>query len=347
MLAASTVLQNRYRIDRQLGQGGMGTVYEAVDQQRSSVVAIKETLVTTDEGRRAFEREASLLANLRHRSLPNVTDHFAEGDGHYLVMQFIPGEDLAHLLASRQNAFAVEDVLPWADEILNALEYLHSQNPPVLHRDIKPANLKLTREGELFLIDFGFSRGIAGQMETLLTSRSVKGDTPIYLPLEQIHGGGTDARSDLYSLGATLYHLLTNVAPADAPTRLNAYDDLQPDPLLPANEVNSQVPANVAQVIAQTMAMNRRNRPANAAEMRRMLHEAAPLSSQADVTLPEEPARELSPTEAAQVAGAKQQFVEPLNKKPMRFSRAQIIGAIILLAIIWLVIVIRLIISRG
>ncbi len=277
----------------------MGTVYEAVDQRLSSVVAIKETLITTDEGRLAFEREASLLANLRHRSLPNVTDHFAEGDGQYLVMQFIPGEDLAQLLVLRQHEFAVADVLHWADEVLNALEYLHSHEPPVLHRDIKPANLKLTREGELFLIDFGLSKGIAGQMETLLTSRSVKGYTPAYSPLEQIHSGGTDSRSDLYSLGATLYHLLTNVAPVDSPTRLNAYDDLQPDPLLPANDVNPRVPATVTQVIAQAMAMNRRNRPANAAEMRRMLREAAPILSEAAVTLRTESDRELRTTEDA------------------------------------------------
>jgi serine/threonine protein kinase len=346
MLAANTVLQNRYRIVRQLGQGGMGTVYEAVDQRLSSVVAIKETLITTDEGRDAFEREASLLANLRHRSLPNVTDHFAESDGQYLVMQFISGEDLAHLLVLRQHAFAVENVLHWADEILEALEYLHSHSPPVLHRDIKPANLKVTREGELFLIDFGLPKGIAAQLETQ-PSRSVKGYTPAYSPLEQIHGGGTDPRSDLYSLGATLYHLLTNLAPVDAPARFNAYDDLQPDPLLPANEVNPQVPATVAQVIAQTMAMNRQNRPADAAELRRLLHEAAPLPSQTDVTPREEFARELKPKEAAAEPGNREESVEPLKKHPMRFSRAQIIGAIILLAIIWLVIAIRLIISRG
>jgi len=125
----------------------MGAVYEAVDQRLSSIVAIKETLVTSEDARRAFEREASLLANLRHRSLPSVTDHFAEGEGQFLVMQFIPGEDLAQLLELRQSAFLPADVVRWAEEILGALEYLHSHNPPILHRDIKPANLKLTREG--------------------------------------------------------------------------------------------------------------------------------------------------------------------------------------------------------
>ena len=277
----------------------MGAVYEAVDQRLSSIVAIKETLVTSADARRAFEREASLLANLRHRSLPSVTDHFAEGEGQFLVMQFIPGEDLAQLLELRQSAFPPADVARWAEEILGALEYLHSHNPPVLHRDIKPANLKLTHGGELFLIDFGLSKGAAGQMQTLLTSGSVKGYTAAYAPLEQIHGGGTDPRSDLYSVGATLYHLLTYVPPADAPTRFNALDDLQPDPMLPADQINSQVPHALAQLLTQAMAMNRRNRPASAADMRRMLREAVPREAQAAVTVIRETAPAKPPLEDA------------------------------------------------
>jgi serine/threonine protein kinase len=273
VLSPNTVLQNRYRIVRQLGQGGMGTVYEAVDQRLSSVVAIKEMRAATDEARNAFEREASLLANLRHPALPNDIDHFSEDDEQYLVMEFIPGEDLGQLLELRGRPFAADDVLRWADDLLKALEYLHGHNPPILHRDIKPSNLKLTREGELFLLDFGLAKGAAGQMPTLLTSRSVKGYTPVYSPLEQIHGGGTDPRSDLYSVGATLYHLLTGVLPVDAPTRFNALDDLQADPLLPADQVNPEVPSLIAQILSQALAMNRRNRPASASAMRRMLLE--------------------------------------------------------------------------
>jgi serine/threonine protein kinase len=299
MLPANTVLQNRYRIVRQMGRGGMGAVYEAVDQRLSSIVAIKETLVTSEDARRAFEREASLLANLRQRSLPSVTDHFAEGEGQFLVMQFIPGEDLAQLLELRQSAFPPADVVHWAEELLGALEYLHSHNPPILHRDIKPANLKLTHEGELFLIDFGLSKGAAGQMQTLLTSRSVKGYTAAYAPLEQIHGGGTHPGSDLYSVGATLYHLLTNVPPVDAPTRFNALDDLQADPMLPADQINSQVPQALAQVLTQSMAMNRRNRPESASAMRRMLREAIPRPAQEAVTVIKESTPQSSALEDA------------------------------------------------
>lgn len=314
MLHPDALLQNRYRIVRQLGKGGMGTVDEAVDQRLSSIVALKETLSTTDEARRAFEREASLLANLRHRSLPNVTDYFAEGDGQFLVMQFIPGDDLAQLLELRQQPFPVEQVLFWADELLKALEYLHSHTPPILHRDIKPANLKLTREGELFLIDFGLSKGVAGQMPTLLTSRSVKGYTPAYSPLEQIHGGGTDPRSDLYSLGGTLYHLLTNIPPIDPPARFNALDELQPDPLVSANQINREVPVELARILSQAMAMNRRHRPANATAMRQMLRQVAPTSGEyaatsrkqsAPVVLPTQPAettQPLAPTRQAEIS---------------------------------------------
>ncbi len=253
----------------------MGTVYEAIDERVSCVVAVKETLAAKDgEARRAFEREAALLANLRHASLPKVMDHFAEDGGQFLVMEYVPGYDLAELLEMRGAAFPPAQVMQWADELLKVLEYLHGRTPPILHRDIKPSNLKLTRQGEIFLLDFGLAKGSAGQMPTLLTSRSVRGYTPVYASLEQIHGKGTDPRSDLYSLGATLYHLLTGTPPKDAPTRFDALEDEQPDPLLAIDEINPQVSPAVAAVIHRAMAVSRRARPANATEMRRALHEA-------------------------------------------------------------------------
>ena len=191
MLSPNTILQNRYRIIRQLGRGGMGTVYEALDQRVNAIVALKETNVAIDDkSRREFEREAVLLANLRHQALPKVMDYFIEDDGEFLVMEFIPGYDLAELLELRGSPFDVYQALRWADELLKALEYLHGRTPPILHRDIKPSNLKLTKQDEIFLLDFGLAKGAAGQMSTMYTSRSIRGGTPAYASLEQIIGQG-------------------------------------------------------------------------------------------------------------------------------------------------------------
>ncbi len=272
MLPANSILQNRYRIVRQLGAGGMGTVYEAIDRRVSCAIALKQTLLGTNaEAREAFQREAALLANLRHASLPKVMDYFGEGDGEFLVMEYIPGHDLAALLDLRGHPFPQEQVVRWADQILKLLEYLHTRQPPILHRDIKPANLKVTDQGELFLLDFGLAKGATGQMPTVQTDRSVYGYTPVYAPLEQIHGRGTDPRSDLYALGATLYHLLTGQAPPGAPARFDAIDNDQPDPLKPIPELNPQIDSSLATVIQNAMALSRRDRPENAADMRQAL----------------------------------------------------------------------------
>jgi serine/threonine protein kinase/peroxiredoxin len=275
MLAPNSTLQNRYLVVRELGHGGMGTVYEAIDQRVSCVVALKQTLVGANTpAREAFQREAALLANLRHASLPKVMDYFSEGDGEFLVMEYIAGQDLAALLEKQQSAFPQDQVLAWADELLKLLDYLHTREPPIVHRDIKPANLKITSQGEIFLLDFGLAKGAAGQMATVRTSGSVHGYTPLYAPLEQIHGQGTDPRSDIYSLGATLYDLLTGQPPVAAPVRFDAVENERPDPLPPANRLNSRVSAVVAEVIQRAMALSRRNRFSSAAEMRDALQRA-------------------------------------------------------------------------
>jgi serine/threonine protein kinase len=249
----------------------MGAVYEAEDSRLSRNVALKETLVETDELRRAFEREARLLANLRHPALPKVLDHFSEGTGLFLVMEFIPGDDLGVMLERRERPFAPEEVLGFADQLLGALEYLHGLDPPVLHRDIKPQNLKLISQSHIVLLDFGLAKGSAGQM-TRGGSESLLGYSPNYSPLEQMQGTGTDERSDLYSLGASLYHLLTNVKPPDALSRATAAVNGQPDSLRPADELNRDVPASISAVLMRAMALNIDHRPRTASEMREDLH---------------------------------------------------------------------------
>ena len=274
MLSPNTILQNRYRIIRQLSAGGMGTVYEAVDERLDTTVALKECHFTDERLRKQFEREARLLARLRHPAMTRVIDHFNEGDGQFLVMDFIMGEDLSEMLQRRGRAFQPDEVLKWGDQLLDALNYLHTQDPPIVHRDIKPQNIKLTTKGHIMLLDFGLAKGFAGQISRVTTSGSIFGYTPNYAPLEQIQGTGTDPRSDLYSLAATIYHLITGTAPPDVLTRLTATTDGLPDPLRPANEVNPQLSTEVAAVLHRAMMIGRNQRLASAAEMQRLLHEA-------------------------------------------------------------------------
>jgi serine/threonine protein kinase len=275
------VLQNRYHILSLLNRGGMGRVYLAEDMRFRSKVAVKETYLTKEEFRRAFAREARLLNQLRHRALPHVTDHFTEGAAQYLVMQFFPGKDLDELLAEKMRqtgaAFGVDQVLRWADQLLDALEYLHCHQPPIVHRDIKPQNLKLTEQGDVILLDFGLAKGAVAGMSQMseTTSESVPGYTRQYSPLEQILGKGTDPRSDLYALAATIYHLITGQAPVDAMTRATAALGERPDPLRSANELNRRAPEAVAAALTRAMAQLPDERPATATEMRQALRVAA------------------------------------------------------------------------
>jgi serine/threonine protein kinase len=275
MIESGTLLQNRYRVVKQIGQGGMGAVYIATDERFSSTVAVKQTFFDDPALRRAFEREAHLLNHLRHTALPRVSDHFTEGEGQFLVMEFIEGSDLSELLQQRNgSAFPVADVLTWADALLDALDYLHTHEPQVIHRDIKPQNLKLTPRGQIVLLDFGLAKGTTTQTRANLTA-SVFGYSRSYAPLEQIQGTGTDTRSDLYSLAATLYHLLTGAAPIDALTRASAIINSQPDPLRPAHLAHAQVPAAVGEILRRAMSQNAAHRQASAAEMRAALRRAA------------------------------------------------------------------------
>lgn len=275
MLTSDTVLQGRYRIVRQLGQGGMGAVYEAIDERLDTVVALKETLFTEEKLRKQFEREARLLAGMHHQALPRVSDHFKEGDGQFLVMQYIAGEDLFEMLGRRSGPFPQEEVLRWADQLCDALDYLHTQDPQIIHRDIKPQNLKLTARGQIVLLDFGLAKGFAGQMSVVTTSASIFGFTPNYAPLEQVQGLGTDPRSDIYSLAATLYHMMTNLKPPDALSRAAAIVNGLPDPLPLASAVYPHVSPTVAEALNKGMSQKRDNRYPSASAMRSALLAAA------------------------------------------------------------------------
>ncbi|MEO7505702.1 MAG: serine/threonine-protein kinase, partial [Pyrinomonadaceae bacterium] len=274
MIEPGTLLQNRYLLNDKIGQGGMGAVYIATDQRFGSTVAVKETFFTDVNLRKAFEREARLLNSLRHNALPRVSDHFVEGEGQFLVMEFIGGDDLSTLLEKNKGPFPVDRVLGWAEQLLDALEYLHEQTPSIIHRDIKPQNLKLTDRDHIILLDFGLAKGAPSNLSRVTNTGSVFGYSRSYAPLEQIQGTGTDLRSDLYSLAATLYHLLTGVTPPDAVTRATAVINGQEDPMVPANEINPKVSPAVAAVLASALAQNANQRPASAREMRHALETA-------------------------------------------------------------------------
>ena len=277
-LSPNTLLQNRYLIVHLIGRGGMGEVYLAIDQRLGSAVALKRTSFSDDAllGS-AFEREAKTLARLRHSALPKVSDHFIEDDNQYLIMEFIAGDDLAKRLETLQKPFPLPWVMFWADGLLDALNYLHSNEPPIIHRDIKPQNLKLTEENSIVLLDFGLSKNTldaVSQFSATTTGSSVVGYTPHYAPLEQVRGTGTNARSDIYSLSATLYQLLTNIIPPDALTRAEAILGEMPDPLQPINESNTEVSPAISEIILKGMEISRDKRFASARQMQAALRDA-------------------------------------------------------------------------
>jgi serine/threonine protein kinase len=266
-LARGTTLQGRYRIVKRLGSGGMGAVYEAVDRRLNITVAVKETFSADQRLRRQFGREARMLAKLNHPALPRVTDYFTESNRAFLVMQFIPGPDLAEIVTRKRGPFPRREVLTWADQVLGALVYLHAPERQIVHRDIKPHNLKVTSTGQIALLDFGLAKSDTTE-SSVNSRRSIFGFTRRYSPPEQIQDLGTSPRSDIYALGATLYHLFTGVKPPDAITRATALADGKSDPLRSAHLVYSEVGPEIATILNRSMALNPDDRCGSAEEFR-------------------------------------------------------------------------------
>jgi serine/threonine protein kinase len=269
-LPPGVILQDRYRIVRPLGKGGMGAVYEAIDLRLDAAVALKETFSRDQRLRKQFEQEARLLAQLHHPALPRVSDYFTEGDRVFLVMQFIAGDDLAEIIAKQPGPLPRSQVTAWADQLLDALIYLHTRDRRIVHRDIKPHNLKVTTNGRIALLDFGLAKA-ESDTSTVGSSASVFGFTRRYSPPEQMQDVGTSPRSDIYALGATLYHLVTGVKPPDAMARTKAVTNSQDDPLQPANEINPAVGPEIAAILLKAMALNPNERFSDASEFRESL----------------------------------------------------------------------------
>ncbi|MBX3292825.1 MAG: protein kinase [Acidobacteria bacterium] len=281
-ISPNTMIQNRYLVVHQIGKGGMGEVYLAVDQRLGSAVAIKRmTLIGDDVMAAAFEREAKVLGRLRHPVLPKVIDHFVDANGQFLVMEHISGDDLAKRLETAGKPFPLSWVMFWSDQLLDGLNYLHSHEPPIIHRDIKPQNLKLTDENHIVLLDFGLSKDFdTGKGDSPVNSASVSGYSPAFAPMEQIRGSGTNARSDIYSFAASFYQLLANAIPTDALARADAMLGGAGDPVIPLHVANPQVPEGVSAVFMKALSVRQDERYATAAEMQRELRRAFNASGQ-------------------------------------------------------------------
>jgi eukaryotic-like serine/threonine-protein kinase len=266
-IKTGTVLRNRYQVKQVIGHGGMGCIYLCTDlrlegrlcavKEVEYDLALPEDLLT--EARDQFQREATVLARLDHPNLPKVSDFFSIRDRDYLVMDFVPGKDLRQLMieARQKDTFLPEaDVLDWASQLADALKYLHTQETPIVHRDIKPSNLKLTPNGLVKLVDFGLVKMLAPG-EVTITILQGQG-TALYTPLEQYGGdsGHTDARSDIYAFGGTLYHLLTNEPPINVRDRF-----LSPGNLPRVREINPDISVRTERAIHWALQLHPEDRP--------------------------------------------------------------------------------------
>jgi len=270
-LSPEIILQGRYRVVRELGSGGMGAVYEAIDLRLGHTVAVKQALTRDQDLWKQFESEARLMAQLNHPVLPRVSDYFKEGGRAFFVMQFVEGANLAEIIDQRREPLPSHTVVAWADQLLDALMYLHSHERQVIHRDIKPHNLKITPAGKIVLLDFGLAKSQAAGVTEMELCRSIFGYSPRYAPLEQIQDLGTTPQSDIYALGATLYHLLTGVKPPDALTRATALISSRPNPLKPAHEINRSVSPELSAILNRAMEQNPHERYRSAMDFREAL----------------------------------------------------------------------------
>lgn len=327
------LLNERYRITEILGKGGMGSVYKAVDESLSVDVAVKENLISDEEASRQFRREATILASLRHPNLPRVTDHFIiPNQGQYLVMDFVEGEDLKQRI-ERSGALDEKEVMLVGVAICEALNYLHTLEQPVIHRDIKPGNIKITPRGQVYLVDFGLVKVVQGSQETTTGARGL---TPGYSPPEQYGSARTDARSDIYSLGATLYAVLTGAPPADGLSIMMGQDEL-----VPIRKKNGKVNQKLAATIEKAISVKPEDRIQTAAEFKRALLESSDTLqreiAQGDIRLQPAPPK---PTDATVRADSIDDLppIPDSQEKPskFKFSPWMIAGVIGLCAVLFI-----------
>ena len=277
-ISIGNTLKKRYLIQDSIGKGGMGSIWLAADNRlEGRVCAVKEIVRDQDatvnyhqQARSQFHREASILARLDHPNLPKVSDYFTDKDTDVLIMDFVDGEDLRQKIETQEPGTFLEEIeiLEWTHQILEALEYLHLQDPPIVHRDIKPSNIKVTTAGHIKLVDFGLVKVMTPEERTVTI---VQGRGTIhYTPIEQYGGdaGHTDLRSDIYSLGCTLYHLLTNQPPPEAKVRF-----LRSDSMTPIRTINPNVSPRTERATHWALSLHPEDRPETTNAFRSALFE--------------------------------------------------------------------------
>jgi len=293
-------LKGRYRIDEIIAQGGMGAIYRATDISLEIEVAVKENFFPSEEAIRQFTREARILANLRHSNLPRVTDHFEIPEhGQYLIMDFIDGKDLKEILAE-QGAISEIEAIRIGKAVCNALGYLHNRNPPIIHRDIKPGNIKITSGNEIYLVDFGLAKQDAAGEVTMTGAQAL---TPGFAPPEQ-YGQGTDLRSDIYSLGATLYAGVTVTAPPDGLTRA-----ARNQTLVDIRTKNAKISSGLEAIIQKAMMLSPNDRYQNSDEFLNALNHINQVTPVLDKTILRSTQQDIQ--DVTEIASVRQ--VPPIN----------------------------------
>jgi serine/threonine protein kinase len=266
MLNPGQILVNRYRVERMLGQGGFGVVYVAQDLSFHTMVAVKENSETLPDMQQQFQAEASILRMLDHPNLPKVYDYFVEPTGRaYIVMQYISGEDL-RVLVHREGAMSEPRALTYMDQILGVVEYLHDQNPPIIHRGISPNDIVVGQSDKAYLVDFGIAKASNKRED----HRAIQAIRTGYSPPEQ-YGRGTDARSDIYALGATLYFLLTSQDPPEAVERATEAK------LVPPRQLNPSISNQTESAILRALELDPRLRWQTVGDMRLALRGQTPM----------------------------------------------------------------------
>ena len=269
-LDPGTLLVDRYAISNRVGGGGMGSVYRARDKRLADrLCAVKEMIeLFADESQRAkavedFRREAAVLARLKHPSIPTIYDNFIEGGRYYLVMEWIGGGDLAEQMRAHGGIVEEATVAKWAAQICDVLFYIHTQNPPIIYRDLKPANLMLDdNTGRVMLVDFGIAR-IVQSTEKGVTAIGTMGYAP-----PELFAGKVEPRSDVYSLGATMFHMLTGSDPQDNPLLIFDFSK-HPRP----SQINPAISVEMERILMKTVAHKPEDRPASALELKKSLED--------------------------------------------------------------------------